>query len=435
MNVGDPPPAPSPTPPSAPAPSPAPHTAPTPAPWFLRSITPLLWSVLGLRLALFFGGVLALGLAPETIARGHDGYDYVVMAQKVAAKSIETIPEHFRRHDIGYPLLISSLTLFPTPAFAAVIMGWLLVVALAIMIYQLCLAMKLTSAQGILLAAAATVTYPTQLYYGMFALSESAFTILLLAALNTWIVGAQGGLGHMTGPAGWIIRRWGWRVPVYFLVGLAGMLRAPGLLLGIAMMLVDLRSGIAVPKILSAAVAPLPWFGTLFITHAKWGKTAAGYHTPTFGLPFSGFGGISEVSTVRAVYVCAAVAFFVVSAILLTRQLRTAPPQQSSPQDPAPKQQNFIAREFLRVAVVFAWLFLAFHLCLKSLFYEGRTIATFNYQDRYLLPLLPVAVFAWRGLLRPRPAAIAAIALLAATSLALSAWWLVNYTRAAGLTL
>jgi hypothetical protein len=301
------------------------------------------------------------------------------------------VPPDARRHDAGWPLLLSGFSWTGKLEISAFCLVLACLLAVVVVGAEMLIAHGgLRARDALLWAAAFLVIYPSQVYYSCFALNEPLFTFLLIGATSAWLIGRP--------------------KAAYFLVALAALVRGPGLLLGVAFLADDLiRGGFSWKKLPRASIAVLPYLGWALITHFEWKETALSVHRPRFGLPLSGFHDLGQLGVVRVVYVLGSVLVFAASAVLLLREAHRA--RWASP--------------LLNVSALFVSAFVLFHLCLKQLHYIDRDVFTFNYQDRYYVPLLPFALYAWRGVLNRWTIAAGCVA-----SVLLAGYWGHNYFAA-----
>lgn len=346
-----------------------------------------------LRLALITFYAAVSGIPVSDVVVGHDGREYLDYARLLGRGEIAEIPWEARRHDVGYPAFLIPFATTPFPALASCAATLALLPAM-IFLYDRMLAMAGTPAgQRALLASALTLVYPTQVYYSCFLLSEPLFLTLVLLGTTTALSGRSRS--------------------AFAAVGLATAVRTPGVLLAPALVVaealvrrsVKTASGLGLWSIL----ALVPWLAWAAATEIAWKENALSLVRPQMGFPFSGFAGMREVGTVRAVYVLGAVLFFFVSTVRLLRQAHLAGWNSPLP----------------ALGATFSAIFFLFHACITTVHYIDHAVWTFNYQDRYLVGLLPFALYAWRKELRPWHVAVGAL-----FSVALSAWWGTNYFRA-----
>ena len=342
---------------------------------------------MGLRLGLLACFHVDSGRSFAQIVAAHDGAEYVAYAKALATGDLPSVPVEARRHDAGWPLLMSAFSWTGKPGITA------LVLLLACLLVSVLVGSEILIAHGglgprdaLVWAGAFLVIYPSQVYYSCFALNEPLFTCLLLGAIAGWLMGRPKG--------------------AYLLVALASLVRGPGLLLGLAFLADDLIRGFSWRKLPRATIAVLPYMAWSLITHLEWQETAFSVHRPRLGLPLSGFRDLGQIGAMRVVYVMGSVLLFTASAVVLLREAH----------------RSRWANPLLNVFAMFVAAFLLFHLCLKQLHYIDCDVFTFNYQDRYYVPLLPFALFAWRKSLDWRVVAIGGIA-----SVALSCYWGHNY--------
>lgn len=328
------------------------------------------------------------------IVTGHDGAEYMKFARHLAGGSIREIPPDARRHDPGLALYLAPFTRLPHPElFAWAACMFALATALYLFWYIVIKVVRSSLPQAAVLTAAFAFAYPTQLYYSCFILTESLFTAFVLGSVLAFASG----------------RTWS----SYFLAGCAALVRGPGILLLPALLVAQVLAGkrISFRQFVPVIAGGIPAGLWILLARTSWGESHVGLLQPRLGLPFSGFAGMREVGTVRAVYVILATGFFLLSTALLLRQAALA-------------GWNSL---LLNATAVFSAVFLLFHLCIRSLYYIDRTVYTFTYQDRYMVPLLPLVLLAWR---RALPAWFVAAA--GALSIFLAAWWGHNYFVARG---
>lgn len=358
-----------------------------------------------IRILLYVLGVTVFH-APgvSAIFLSHDGREYLEFASLLISGNTDTLPPHIQRHQPGFPGSIALVHLLSFKTLSLLTSACLLqIAALAAcfaLFFKLCLHFGATTRHAVLLTCASAACYPTILYYGLFNLTESLFMAI---TLGSFLLAAKSRF-----------------LPAIMVASLAATVRSTGLLLPAALLLAHPdfhcllqrkanRPVAALGRLaLLSALALLPWLAMQFYLGARF-QTSFQTIQPVFGLPFSGFVGINQVGTVRAAYILASVLFFLVTtAVLITGIIRRTLPAR-----------------YIMFAT-FSVLFLAFHLCLKTLYYIDHTVFTFDYQDRYLAPLFPIAVLVWQRHIR-----LPVIALLTLASFAVSAYWLRNYLAAA----
>lgn len=358
-----------------------------------------------LRILLYVLGVTIFH-APgvSAIFLSHDGREYLEFASLLISGNTDTLPPHIQRHQPGFPGSIALVHLLSFKTLSLLTSACLLqIAALAACValfFKLCLHFGSTARHALLLTFTSAACYPTILYYGLFNLTESLFMAI---SLGSFLLAAKSRF-----------------LPAIMLASLAATVRSTGLLLPAALLLahpafhslLQRKANRPVATLarlaMLTALALLPWVAMQFYLGARF-QTSFQTIQPVFGLPFSGFAGIKEVGTIRAAYILAAVAFFLVTtAALITGIIR----------------RTFPASHIM--FATFSVLFLAFHLCLKTLYYIDHTVYTFDYQDRYLAPLFPIAVLVWQRHIR-----LPVVALLTLASFAISAYWLRNYLAVA----
>jgi hypothetical protein len=332
---------------------------------------------------------LRIDVSLEQIVAGHDGVEYLKFADALASLRPELIPEDSRRHDPGWSALIALFSWAAPLPYVAAVLGALFTIGGSVMTGLLFRIAGATDTQSRTAALAVGLIYPTQVYFGLFALTEPAFTFVLLSAVVSY-------LSNRTKTA-------------YALCAAAMLIRAPGVFLTCALAANDLlrkRPAGVVYSVLSLA----PWLAWTFLSSRVWGSGSVEMLDITMSYPFSGFAGYREVSLIRVAYVSVSVAAFVYAVALIVREAR----------------HERSKSEFLTVAATFCCVFLLFHLCLRTYSYHGRTIWPFNYQDRLCAPMLPLCLWPFRSLLRAWMIGAAAI-----VSMALAWYWSVNYFQAA----
>lgn len=362
------------------------------------------------RLALY---LTAVNQAPHFLSFfavffAHDGGEYLAFAEILQGRVSGPLPAEVVRHDPG----LAFLTVIPS-----ILTGKFLSLPIAAVLVQLiCLAtglwatLRLTHyldhspAQRLKFGLLVALGYPATVYYGLFHLTELPFMAFIMSSLLCF-----------AGSRFWL---------AFLLAGLAAVVRSTGLILVASLALahpavlaaIRIRNPFQMETLKSLwpvaagfLIGVLPWLLGQAGIHHFYQSTVAS-HKPAFGLPFSGFAEMTSAGTIRMIYILLCVGFFLTSAALWTRRASSA--GWSHP------LSNLLA--------TFLVLFVAFHLCLKSLYYIDRTVLTFDYQDRYLAPLWPVALLAWR---RPIPWAVVRLAI--GIAIVFSAMWLRNYLHAA----
>lgn len=333
------------------------------------------------------------GLPYHDILAGHDGAEYFEFARAFRVAELEPVPFDIRRHDPGWPMLLAVVSTVLPPAAAALALIWgCLAATIFLYVRMLRVHAGVSPATAAALAFALALAYPSNLYYHTFALTESPFLFCVVASTYLFLSGKT--------------------TPAYLIAGAAALIRGPGILLALSFAIVQIAStrrawSAAAIGITLSALPQAAWYA---ISKWIWGETTAGVIRPTFSFPFAGFAGIAELPPAKAAYEIAVTLFFLASVIWLIVLARRTSWQNG----------------FLNIAAVFSLLFFGFHACLKTLDYLGETVYTAGYMDRYLIGILPVALYPWSGLLR-KPVLAAA----AAASIALSLWWGRNYLHAA----
>lgn len=329
------------------------------------------------------------GYPAERVLAGHDGVEYLRFAAAIVAGDLGLVPLESRRCSPGWPLVVASLGwLLPIWASAAI---WILATtALAPVLFgRLLVAMGFESAVTVRGAVALALVYPALAYYGAFALVDSLLVFVVVASL--------------------LFLARGWLLAAAVMAGYAALIRTPCvfLVVGIA------TAGVVQRRWLEAAICGaaglLPLALWTIVARALWGATNTEAHGAGFGLPFSGLLAMEGVGIIRAAYLAATVAFFLITCGILIRNGLRADGKHP----------------YAVGVAVYAALFVALHLCLKTLTYFGTTIPTWPYFDRYLVALWPVALAPWMGRLKWR-----VIALFSIVSIAMASLWGINYWRA-----
>ena len=368
-----------------------------------RDLLVLLAFGLALKTLLYAWAWYLTGATPLLLVQGHDGAEYLDYARILATAHSGQLPADIARHDPGLSAILAllwsaALKSLDLPVIALLLQtfSWIIGSLLIARIIQLVIK---TAPMPILLAS--TLGYPAALYYGQFNLSEPLFMVLIFSAILA-------SLSHRF-------------IAAALLTGLASTVRSTGLLLLGSIFLTHpviiqyfKAPGQPAPKpavpriILIVAVGLLPWIiAQVSINYTYY--TNVSTYKPAFGLPFSGFQGLAQAGIARSIYMIGTVFFFILSTGMLVRQTlkyTSIPP----------------------LITVFVTVFLVFHLCLKTLYYIDTTVYTFDYQDRYLAPIWPLALLAWHRYIR-RSAAAALILI----STVFAAWWLKNYIAVSGL--
>lgn len=359
------------------------------------------------RLIIIAAAVFLLGASVQEIFFSHDGKEYYIFAEKIASNDLRTLPVDTLRHDPGLPLLIAgghllSFKLVPL----AVVAGILVPAASWLMIF---FGRKVydefypdtTSAKRFWFSVALLAGIPAWIYYGCINLTESTFTAALLAALYFL------NKSRLT--------------PAFLAAGVAILIRTTGifmlLALNAALFIEDLRQRKPFFRLIKKhailnALALAPWAAWQAVSLCYAESTSITSHKPVIGLPFSGFVQTPDISTVRAVYIWASVALVLLSVIMLCRQALLQ------------KGGNIL----LNALAIFSGTFVLFHICLKTLYYIDKTVYTFNYQDRYFIPLWIITLLMFQRWIN-RYTILAAMT--AGTAIAL--YWTKNYIAAAGL--
>ncbi|MGI8905645.1 MAG: phospholipid carrier-dependent glycosyltransferase [Candidatus Sumerlaeaceae bacterium] len=360
-------------------------------------------------------------VSPGQIVSGHDGGEYVAFGRALAGGSLAGVPEDSRRHDPGWPMAIASVSRLPHAELLSFLLGYAaLAGAIFIGVRLLRTTGNASDGQSLMWAAAMVGTYPAQLYYGCFVLSEPLFTLLLVAGVAAYVAFRQ------SNPESKSANRW--YIAAYALAGLAGLVRAPGMLLAFAFLFEsfctnrnasrtdDPRPGAILAYTVARAWPILltvgPWVLWTFAAKQAWGGQLI-FHGPKFSWPFSGFAGWQEFGGARATYILICVGGVVVSTVALIVQWRRC------------CQAQDLKTTLLLICAAFCALFVVFHLCLRSLHYIDRDVLTFNYQDRYYVGLLPFLLLPWLRWLRWWIVGSAAM-----VSVMLSAYWGTNYFSA-----
>ncbi|NLD61499.1 hypothetical protein GX645_03500 [Candidatus Sumerlaeota bacterium] len=341
----------------------------------------------------WFSALTPGGLAG--VLAGHDGVDYLAYADAVSRFDLASIPDSARRVNPGWPFLIGTIRI-ALPFVPVWVIAWVLMTASfagALLLYDKMLTRLNFDASARLRAVFAFgFAYPTLLYFQSFALVDSILLLLIIACMCAWQS-----------------KRF---VLSAVLLSCATCVRLPVFLLGIAQLAADFyfhrsmgtkREQIRRVVLLGLALV-LPGL-LLLLCKSVWGSSTIGLYSPKIGLPLSGLDGISEVSTIRALYILLAVSFFVVSAIIYVRRFVSS---QRTP--------------FNLFASIYTVFFILFHLSLKRLLYEGSMIPLFNYQDRYYVALLPFCLLPWLRFLSWR-----VLMVLTGVSIVLTCYWGKNY--------
>lgn len=380
------------------------------------------------------------GLTWERLALGHDAAEYVAFGRALAALDLTRVPPDALRHHAGFPALVMvpALAAFPrTPAVAAVVAGWALTGA-TLWVGASVMRRHFGAEEGAdgdaaecmsdrrvaLWCFAAATAYPAQVYFGLFALAEPLFTLLLTAGVVLWADGRRAG--------------------AYGLLAVAALTRGAALPAAAALAALDavLAGGAAwraadpatfphrrphgarTVRAVRAAAARAAWFGVVAVPYVAWqavlrrawGADTLAIMAPAFGPPFATWpAAMAEAGAARSVYVSACVA--AVAAGLAAHGAR------------AWRGRSGADSSAFRLAAGTAAAgaaFVVFHACIARLNYLGRPVAVFTYHDRYLAPLVPLALMAAAPWLRWWMVAPAA-----AASVALSAWWAKGYLAAA----
>lgn len=359
--------------------------------YWLGLVGVLVFSML-VRVGLIFWLAYTAGVSWRDVLAGHDGVEYLAMAEHFAKGTVAEIPVEARRHDLGWPLLLAFFSrIMPLP-FASLTLQLVLTAAVAGLTSLLAMQVfSISPTQSLLPAAAAVLAYPASIYYSCFALSEPFFVTLILSAFL---------LAHF--------RRF---FLAALLAGLCATVRSPAVLLLPPLAWSCWKTSVELPLrtrlTLCAGVvgfALVPVFTVWAVSHFVWGTYSASLHSPRFSWPFAGFQGLSQRGSARALYVglCVVIVCFGVLKLALLSRKR---PSLS-----------------VQALAFFAVLFLVFHLCLESLVYYGQRIYLADYVDRYFLPLWPLVVLATHRWWRTWVVALSFVA-----ALALSVYWGKNY--------
>ena len=352
----------------------------------------------------------------DEVVRGHDGGEYVDFARALFAGGVAAVPAEARRHEPGWPLAIAPIASLPHAESIA----WFL--AYAALCGSVVMGARLLNETGLAnqpeqvrWAWAMVLLYPAQVYYGCFALSESMFTLMMLAGFYSY---ARAGRIERTEtrPSPSEDKSQHLRVLAFFFAGLAGLVRGPGMLLGLVFTIDTVWNGAANAQPNNSILRRLlrcwplvfsitPWVVWTLLARRTWGGDLI-VHQPRFGFPFSGFADWRQFGAGRAAYIFLCVLAVLVSTGALFAQWRRSP--------------------VWRTMAVFAGLFTMFHLCLRSLHYVDRDVLTFNYQDRYFVGILPILLLPWLKCLRWWMVLGAAV-----VSVTLSAYWGIHYFQAA----
>ncbi|MGB9692447.1 MAG: hypothetical protein ACPL7D_09790, partial [Candidatus Sumerlaeaceae bacterium] len=347
------------------------------------------------RVALVFLLAMVAGISWKNVLAGHDGVEYLTMAEHLAKGTPTSIPLEARRHDLGWPLLLAFAARFLSLPLAALVLQLALTAAIVIQTSLLAVALLGVSPQDSLrLAAAAVLAYPAALYYSAFALSEPFFVTLILASL--------------------LLAHHGRYVWAGFVAGMAATVRSPAILLLPPLTWLCWTTTACLPprrRIVACvghlACALLPVMAILLASYLLWGTHATSLHSPRFSWPLAGFRELFARGFFRGLYVATCLAVTGLAVIKFSGQ---------SLKQPMPT---------LRAITFFSALFLAFHLCLESLVYYGHRIYLVDYFDRYLLPLWPFVVLAtprwWRWWF---------VSVMLAVSIFMSVYWGKNYFAA-----
>lgn len=367
---------------------------------------PAMWLVVllcvgfGVRLALVEYFAHGSGKSVSAVLCGHDGGEYLDYARALVRGGVAEVPEHSRRHDPGWPMLLVLVAWLPGGATAGWLLQYLLLSGAAVTGARVLSDTQRESWPAVLgWVGAMLFAYPAQVYYGCFLLSESLFALLLvgsMAAYLHWLRNNE--------------KRMHWCLLAFVLSGFAALVRGPGLLLGVAYTMdILFRTQRRLSNALVLApLAVVPYVLWNLFTKHMWGSELL-VHRPSFGLPFSGFANWRELEAARAAYIFACVAFVIASTALLARNALVT------------------GGAVWRVTAIFCAMFVLFHLCLRTLHYIDRDVLTFNYQDRYYVGILPFLWLPWLKWIRWWMVLAAALA-----SVALSAYWGIHYFAAAG---
>lgn len=326
----------------------------------------------------------------SSILRGHDGAEYLDYAWHLAAFQPGEVPIDCRRHEAGWPIILALFSwIFSVEMVARPLIWGAFAGAILAFSKLLQEATRLDIPQIGTICLGLAISYPANLYYQCFAMAESAFLFFIIAGMLLYTRNK--------------------RIAAYLVAGFAATIRGPGVFLIFAFVATDLIRRERPAKLLAvlAGIAPIVavgWFVASFV-----GDTPISVHRPVFGLPFGGFRGAYNLGAARVAYVLTCVILIGTGIFLVCLEA-----SRSKWKDP-----------FVSVAAVYAGSFLLFHLCLKSLRYHGSTVYTFNYQDRYLVGVLPVALYGLRRFLKPWVIVASGV-----TSLALSAYWGHHYFQA-----
>ncbi|MCX7625697.1 MAG: hypothetical protein N2Z21_05745 [Candidatus Sumerlaeaceae bacterium] len=322
-------------------------------------------------LVAFLRGAMIVALSVRTqlmwsdVLGGHDGVEYLAIANSVIKGSFRELPVDVWRHDVGWPLVISVLGfVMPTPLAALVWILFFSAVTVSLVAHFARQHFGSTNEEALRLGATVALGYPAAVYYSCFALSEPLVLCTVVAAF--YVAG---------------LRRWG---AAGFLAGAAASGRASAIFLLPALALACvLQQGRFQDKgrqcawLVSTALIP-------FLGITLWRQTAVGVqplslHQPHFSFPFAAFQDFLTRGWVRGIYllVCTIAACFGAVKMLFESVRRHNDP-------------------LLHAAASFTLMFLLFHVCLESLTYYGSRLLLADYFDRYLVAIWPFIVFATR---------------------------------------
>lgn len=331
------------------------------------------------------------GIPVSIIVQGHDGGEYLAYAAAFAYPGT-AVPADALRHSPGWPLLLAPAQWTPVPPLAGAVLSALLLTALLILYDRMLRAhVRLKPHHRLRLVAALAVFYPPAVYYGCFLLSESAYLALMLLAFLTLGSGA--------------------RPHTYALAAAAALTRGAGIVLAPALAVGAFLRAPRLATVLTALIAPLLVLVGTYAARYAFGTSAAEAHRAVFSWPFRGLPELFSDSPARVAFTLAATAAVSGGAIAFM----------------LPATRRRCTEPFHTGAALYAGTYLLFHFSLYRLRYYGADIPTFRYMDRYLIGVLPLVLIPAARLLAP-PVLLAG----AAASAALSAWWGLNYLRAAG---